>query len=120
MWAAVLFLLSSRPDLSGPSWLPFGDKFGHLGLYGVLGATLAWGNHSSGLRVPHVLLVLAGLAYGMSDEWHQSFVPGRQPSVADLAADGIGTLAGYSAGLALLRRRAPAAVPADPRPSSTL
>ena len=74
-------------------------------LYGVLGATLAWGHDTSGKRISHVLLILAGLLYGMSDEWHQSFVPGRNPSAGDLAADGVGTLLGYSASFALLRRR---------------
>jgi VanZ family protein len=114
-------LLSSAPDLAGPSWLPYGDKLAHLALYGVLGATLAWGHVSSGRRLPHVLLVLAGLLYGVSDEWHQSFVPGRQPSVGDFAADGLGTLVGYSATLAVLRRRASAEVaPSRPRPPSTL
>jgi VanZ family protein len=113
-------LLSSAPDLPGQSWLPSGDKIAHLVLYGVLGATLAWGHHSSGRRISHVLLVLAGLLYGVSDEWHQSFVPGRNPSAGDLAADGVGTLVGYSASIALLRRRDPAeASPLRPRPPST-
>jgi VanZ family protein len=114
-------LLSSVPDLPGPSWLPYGDKIAHLGLYGVLGATLAWGHVSSSRRLSHVLLVFAGLLYGVSDEWHQTFVPGRQPSGGDLAADGLGTLAGYSAALAMIRRRVPAEVaPSRPRPPSPL
>ena len=105
LWAAVLFLLSSAPDLPGASWLPHGDKVGHVGLYGVLGGTLAWGRESSGSRVLHALLILLGLLYGVSDEWHQSFVPGRTPSAGDLAADGVGLLCGYVSTITFLNRR---------------
>ncbi|HSH41142.1 MAG TPA: VanZ family protein, partial [Arenicellales bacterium] len=37
-----------------------------------------------------------GLAvlYGISDEWHQSFVPGREPDVLDVLADGVGAAVG--------------------------
>jgi VanZ family protein len=114
-------LLSSVPDVPGPSWVPYGDKIAHVALYAVLGATLAWGRWSSGRRLSHVLLVLAGLLYGVSDEWHQRFVPGRDPSAGDLLADFVGTLAGYSGGVALLRRRAPAGLPPlGTRPTSSL
>ena len=110
------------PDLPGPSWLPYGDKVGHLGLYAALGATLAWGRASSGSRIPHVLLILLGLLYGVSDELHQRFVPGRNSSLADLAADGIGTVVGYGSTLTVLRRRGlggeSSASPASPDPSS--
>jgi VanZ family protein len=123
LWAAVLFLLSSAPDLPGPSWVPYGDKVGHLGLYGLLGGTLAWGRENSGHRVPHALLVLLGVLYGVSDEWHQSFVPGRTPSGGDLAMDGVGLLVGYASGLSLLTRRgrgglAPPPSAASPDPLS--
>jgi VanZ family protein len=85
--------------------VPYGDKVGHLGLYGVLGGTLAWGRDASGSRVPHAILVLVGVLYGVSDEWHQSFVPGRDPSFGDLAADTLGTLVGYGSVSTFLTRR---------------
>jgi VanZ family protein len=109
--------LSSAPDLPGPSWLPYGDKVGHLGLYGILGVTLAWGRESSGASVPHALLILLGVLYGLSDEWHQSFVPGRTPSTGDLVADSVGVLVGYAAALRfLIRRAAEGQRPLRPRP----
>ena len=37
---------------------------------------------------------LAGALYGVSDEWHQSFVPYRQCSLYDAGADSIGVLTG--------------------------
>ena len=34
------------------------------------------------------------LAYGLSDELHQAYVPGRQSSFYDVLADGAGALLG--------------------------
>jgi len=39
------------------------------------------------------LAVLLCLLYAASDEWHQSFVPGRTASLYDVGVDGIGALA---------------------------
>lgn len=86
----MLFWQSSSPDAgSFLGFLPEGsDKVIHAGAYAVLGAllTLATGN-------PVVGGVLA-FVYGITDEIHQSFVPGRFPSVGDLAADGVGAALG--------------------------
>ncbi|MFQ5791219.1 MAG: VanZ family protein [Acidobacteriota bacterium] len=37
--------------------------------------------------------LLLSLTYAASDEWHQSFVPGRVASLADLLADALGIVA---------------------------
>ena len=104
----MIFFLSSLPDVPGTSFLdqvPAGDKVGHLVLYGILGATLArplWQG------VPFAALVLIGALYGASDEWHQSFVPGRQVSALDWIAD----LFGVAFGLWLAHS---SFAPSDPR-----
>jgi VanZ family protein len=98
-------LLSSASDLSGASLIPISDKVAHLILYAVLGAALAWGRVSGQSRLPHLLFIGIGALYGLSDEWHQSFVPGRQPSAADLAADLVGVILGYTAVVMHLTRR---------------
>ena len=42
----------------------------------------------SGITVKVLLLAFAiAVAYGVSDEWHQSFVPTRQAEIRDLRAD---------------------------------
>ncbi len=95
-WAMVLFLLSEiQPDPES-SWLVIHDKVAHVGLYAVLGATLAWGRRAGGRSLPPSLLILAGMAYGVLDEWHQSFVPGRDPSSGDVLADGAGVFLGFT------------------------
>ena len=68
----------------------------HLALYSVLGGTLQFGRLSSNSGLAHWTVIAIGIIYGVSDEWHQSFVPGRNPSAADLLADTIGVLMGYA------------------------
>jgi len=79
------------------------DKVVHLGLYAVLGLALAWAGRESGWNRPFLLLAL-GFGYGVLDEWHQSFVPGRDPSFGDLLADGVGVALGVLLGGLLLAR----------------
>lgn len=85
-WAALLFLSSSG---TGVSWIlsrlpPGSDKFVHAAAYFVLGALLALGTGR-----PRLAFWLA-VAYGVSDEVHQAFVPGRYPDALDLVADAVG------------------------------
>lgn len=95
VWAALLFLSSELSSLpSGPD-LPAIDKIGHFVLYGVLGAALGWGRRMARLSIPHWVLVAVGSAYGALEEWHQSFVPGRSPELADFLVDAVGVTAGY-------------------------
>jgi len=105
LWAAVLFFLSGLPEPPGASiQVPGVDKLGHFGLYVVLGALLCRGREAGG-TAHHGLVLLVGALYAASDEWHQSFVPGRQVSALDWAADLAGLAAGYGALLWLIRRR---------------
>lgn len=99
-WAVVLFLLSGAQGVGGLDFLPQADKLVHLGLYAVLGGALAWGRGRSGAALPHWLLVVAGIAYGATDELHQLLVPGRSASFFDFLVDGVGVILGY----AVLRR----------------
>ncbi len=96
--------LSSPPSPPGaPDWLLHGLEYGVLGF--VLAGALAggWGrpiNQRTGL-----LTLVCGVAYGISDEIHQAFIPGRHPSGADVLADTVGTLAGLAAAVAVARLR---------------
>lgn len=88
--------MSAQPALPDDGWwLPIPDKLAHLGVYAVLGAALAHAKVFGPSRVPHVAMIALGALFGVTDEWHQSFVPGRDPSVGDWLADVAGVAFGY-------------------------
>ena len=118
VWAAVLFFLSAISGLGRPPVLFDREDLAiHLLLYALLGAALAWARSRSGAVTSHAAFTAAGILYGASDEWHQSFVPGRDPSGSDFAADTMGVLLGYWITSMILVRRAPVGGPV-PLPSN--
>ncbi|WMW25419.1 VanZ family protein [Methanolobus sediminis] len=70
------------------------DKVAHMFLYFGLGVLLHLTFQNSDnvflRKYAAIIAVVLGVFYGISDEFHQSFVPGRTSSVYDLMADGIG------------------------------
>jgi VanZ family protein len=93
----TIFFLSSLPgdSFSLPDIIDI-DKVLHALVYGVLALTVLFAIHEDRyLRNPwlaSLLGVLFCLLFGISDEYHQSFVPYRTPSVSDLVADTIGAV----------------------------
>lgn len=91
-YMAIIFALSSRTVL--PSPLGLNDKVIHFGFYGglaVLALRATAGGQLAGLSLRAMLAAWAIAAfYGATDEFHQSFVPGRSADVWDLAADAAG------------------------------
>ena len=87
------------------------DKVIHVVEYAILAALLARALHVGGPTGPErtrTIFLLASLAsalYGVSDELHQSFVPGRHASLGDAVADAVGSLLGAGVTCAWLRRR---------------
>jgi VanZ family protein len=102
LWAGVLFLLSAQSDLSRLSVIPLGDKIGHIVLFSVLGVALAWGSRNTRDIRLHAGLFLLGALFAATDEWHQAFVPSRQPSAGDFLADMVGITIGYVMARALV------------------
>lgn len=105
LWAAAIFALSSRPaEATGPEPFLLGVLRNgvHAPLYAFLGAFLLLAFVPRNERGPGVgsrwiaLALLLALLFGGSDEWHQSLVPGRHPSLLDLATDGFGAAFGAS------------------------
>jgi VanZ family protein len=106
-WAAVIFALSSIPNTAtGDAVLPI-DKAAHVVEFAVLAILIMWA--LSGQPMPVIAAVAVtlavSLAYGALDEWHQSFVPGRDPSLTDLATDALGAVVGVAAAAMLARWR---------------
>lgn len=75
-------------------WIPRFDKLAHFSVYGLL-ATLTLkalrNTRSAAWRT-----IVAVSLFGLSDEWHQSFVPGRSSTVADWVADTLGAASAVS------------------------
>lgn len=109
---AVIFIQSAYlPPEQIPTW-PHFDKLLHLCVYGILGALFCRALNTTGPLSANkwrliVCTVVLTTLYGLSDEWHQSFVPGRDASAGDLLADFAGALVGSAVGLALLLRFRP-------------
>jgi len=96
-WAGVIFYLSSQPGIHTPLLFHGQDKLLHLIAFGVLGFLLmgAMKATSSGYRTGQVWFVAAlAASYGVLDEFHQYFVPGRSVEVYDALADATGALLG--------------------------
>jgi len=64
--------------------------------YGLLAAAYAHALNPGQKLKTSLLLLAACLAtlYGISDEWHQSYTPGRCPSAQDVLIDAAGALLG--------------------------
>lgn len=106
VWMAVIFRLSSLTGSSVPGRF---SVLGHFVVYAVLGALYVRALPST-LPIGRRILVAVALAslYGVTDEYHQSFVPGRMPDIADWAVDTIGATAGAFAAMTaplLVKRR---------------
>lgn len=112
-YAAVIFYFSSRPAIGLPRWWFMRyDKVLHAGEYFWLGALVAVALRASGLGLGRacVLAVVVALGYAVTDEYHQTFVPGRSGNdLGDLTADAVGATLGAGALGLYARRRARAA-----------
>lgn len=125
IWAIAIMTVSSVPSPTiGPPLFPGCDKIAHFIEYFVLGAALRhWARAGtsaasilpnvarapaggSGTRVSPAVWVWAGwLGFAALDEIHQRFIPGREMSFWDFAADAAGLVAGYLAWRGRARRK---------------
>jgi VanZ family protein len=109
LYMALIFYLSSIPPIEpfpGASGL---DKPEHYIAYGILAfvaALAVWGSSKSWslLKVAIAAVAIAS-AYGITDEFHQSFVPSRHCDLIDWVADTLGAISGALIALLVLRLR---------------
>ena len=101
VWAALIFALSSIPDLGTGlgGWDLVLRKIAHAAEYAVLGALLLRATGRVGLALA------LGVAYAVSDEIHQAFVPGREGAPLDVVIDTIGVACGVVLWQVLRTRR---------------
>ncbi len=90
-YCGLIYWFSGQSHLPVPDVFHMQDKLIHAAAYAVM-ALLFW--QAWHRRMPKLWLVwmtvLFCSMYGISDEWHQSFVPGRDASVFDWLADTMG------------------------------
>lgn len=95
IYMAGIFIASSMSDPQIPSNVSDVSLHGvaYFGLALLLIRAFA-GGQWSGVTVATLAAAWAvAVIYGVSDEWHQSFVPNRQADVRDLISDAIGAFA---------------------------
>ena len=131
IWMAVIFMMSAAPgDISGMQsgrltrllaacLSPFFEmdagelhtleifvrKGAHMTEYAVLFLLYRASLCCSGVARAGVKALLMTVGYALTDEFHQSFVPGRGPAVLDVAIDGCGALLAWGAAALLARIR---------------
>lgn len=92
LYCSFIFWLSSQSTLPTPMLFLHQDKIHHMGAYFIMGI-LAWRLFNQCFKRPIITFIISFCfcsLYGLSDEWHQSYVPGRDADVFDWLADSVG------------------------------
>ncbi len=94
-YMGLIFHLSSQSTFHLPIHTKNIDKIIHTIAYIPLAFLLYLSMDRSGLK-KHVfpLAFIITIMYGITDELHQSLVPGRNPAVGDVLADSLGAFLG--------------------------
>ena len=94
VYAGIIYWESSK-DTSFLSLPYHTDKFVHFSEFGLLCLTICWSLSSAriGIKGIYKIILAIGITslYGISDEFHQSFTPGREPKIRDVFFDTIGS-----------------------------
>jgi VanZ family protein len=110
IYAMIIFYVSSLSRLPDTGLqIPHLDKMAHASEYFLFGfmtiraiTHLPWPLKTGWV---YAMAVLLSLGYGLSDEYHQRFVPGRTADPFDLAADALGIFLAASVYYLLHKRR---------------
>ncbi|MDX1697780.1 MAG: VanZ family protein [Thiohalobacterales bacterium] len=107
--AGLIYYLSDQPMVAIPQVFDYQDKALHVAAYFVLGflglGAMRAGIHGYSIGQAGLAFLITGL-YGVLDEYHQSFVPGRHATISDVVADLTGALLGVGVLFLLVRRYA--------------
>ncbi len=105
VYSGIIFFLSSLPaDVTKQMPFTVWDKLEHAIEFAILGFLVSRALRYTSTLSPLAICVVAVaccIGYGISDEFHQSFVPGREVSGWDAMADGIGGIIGATVYLIL-------------------
>lgn len=94
----IIFSASSIPGRKIPPLFPFQGSIFHLVVYAMLAYffSRALKNTYTNILPAKIIFcaIVFGVIYGITDEWHQAFVPARSVSGLDLFIDGISSFVG--------------------------
>ncbi len=93
VWAGIIFWFSSIPDLkSGLEQDFIFRKIAHILEFAILTFLLIRGLSKERISIKRIVIYsfIFAIFYALTDEYHQSFVWGRQGSLKDVGIDGIG------------------------------
>lgn len=97
-YSGIIFFASSLPAVKSPFEIRHLDKAIHIVEYMPFGILLSRAFFHAPWDSPRKVLlgyvILASFLYGLSDEYHQSFVVGREATVFDAFADTVGGMIG--------------------------
>jgi VanZ family protein len=102
LWMGVIFWFSAQPKEA----LNFGQstlmsKLAHVIEYAIQGWLIQWARGGRNRQRVGWLSWLIAVLYAATDEFHQSFTPGRTPAVTDVIIDSFGAAIGV--GVAIWR-----------------
>ena len=93
-YMSLIFYLSSIPSIDIVTKIPINDKILHAAEFFILAALLHMCFNIADNKMinknRYFLAITITTIYAISDEFHQSFVPGRVADIFDLTADSIG------------------------------
>lgn len=99
-WIFLMIMITAQSSISRlpipDVGINYFDKLLHFFVFGILGAFIQRGMmHSDKRFIKKYALLISigiGLLFALSDEWHQSFVPGRISDSLDWIADALGII----------------------------
>lgn len=98
LWMVIIFLLSNRQKVAFTDNYPISFsvfKSLHMIEYGIL--FLLWLRffHLINFKYQYLPALLLTFLYGLSDEYHQSFILGREGKLLDACVDGFGGIVAW-------------------------
>ncbi len=107
LYCCMIFGVSAMPNLQLKGTISFSDKIVHMFEYAVLAVLFARAVAASSQRSWGLLIWTMSVAfiafYGITDEFHQSFIIGRSSDLSDWIADLIGGSLGAAVYLVWLK-----------------
>ena len=92
LYATLIFGLSSYPLPGRIHFVYSSDKIVHIFEYGILASLIYLALKNFKIRKYKIFMLafIIVFIYGLSDEIHQYFVPGRTADIFDVMANGVG------------------------------